>query len=173
MKMTLSSSKITLVLALLVLIISKCEAKRGDMEDTEEFDVDENFEEMTFDNISGGQAGNNTSDEDPNSTRVMKSVLFNEEELEEEIANAENSPGISTWKIVLIIVGSVFGVVLLISLVILALKNALQGSPRRNVEEAKESVEDEEGNTAEERNERVKVSFTKEFKEKDNEDKLS
>ena len=173
--MTLSFSKTTQVLTLLLLIIniSQCEAKRGDMEDTEEFDLGENLEEMTIDNIGGGQGGNDTSDEDTNSTRVMKSVLFNEEELEEEIANAENSPGISTWKIVLIIVGSVFGVVLLISLVILALKNALQGSPRRNVGEAKESVEDEEGNTAEERNERVKVSFTKEFKEKDNEDKLS
>ena len=89
-------------------------------------DLDENFEEMTVDNISVDSKANNETDEDASErSNPADTEILDEERIDQEIQDGEPKQYIKPYKLVLIICGAAVGLIFLVVLIILALKSAL------------------------------------------------
>ena len=91
-------------------------------------ELDENFEEMTMDNISvDSKASNETATGEDASERSnpADTEILDEERIDQEIQDGEPKQYIKPYKLVLIICGAAVGLIFLVVLIILALKSAL------------------------------------------------
>ena len=103
-----------------------------------DIDLDENFEEMTVDNISVDSKANNETDEDASErSNPADTEILDEERIDQEIQDGEPKQYIKPYKLVLIICGAAVGLIFLVVLIILALKSALIAK-RSNPENSKE-----------------------------------
>ena len=108
--------------------------KDGQDEDTRDkfisfdnLDIDENFEEMTIDNLQPMEANAHKYDLDGesgfHSHSFSDTEFIDEEDIEAELAQAEDRSSYPPWKVILMVGGAAVGLVVLVGATVLVLKN--------------------------------------------------
>ena len=134
---------------LLILFTSTSSAENeGQDEDTRDkfisfdnLDIDENFEEMTIDNLQSVEASTKYDIEGESglhSHSFSDTEFIDEDGIEKELAAAEDRTSYAPWKVIAMVGGATVGLVALVGAIIFVLKNL---NPKNSTSKGKGKVE--------------------------------
>lgn len=95
-----------------------------DLNDTFEFELNEHFEEMTFENIQSKLAKAGVQNDYIDKASQSDTEILDEAAIDDEVRKADERVTYAPWKVILLVAGAAVGLVLLVGALLLVLKNA-------------------------------------------------